>query len=93
VRKRVIKTLRHEWLRRVPIIKGFDYLMFLCTEFESWYNNWSPHMTLEGLRPDDLYYGRKPEMLKRDVKTVPGNIERHIFVETRLTAYRPKNAA
>jgi hypothetical protein len=81
------------WLRCVPIIKGFDHLTLVCTEFESWYNAWRPHMTLEGLRPDDLYYSRKPETPKRDAKTIPGNIERHIFAETRLTGYRLKNAA
>ena len=50
-------------------------------------------MTLEGLRPDDLYYSRKPETPKRDAKTIPGNIERHICAETRLTGYRLKQAA
>ena len=60
---------------------------------ESWYNAWRPHMTLEGLRPDDLYYDRKPDKPSRDAKTVPDNIERHIFRETRLTAYRLKKAA
>lgn len=93
VTERVIKTLKYEWLRRVPITKGFDHLTSLCTEFESWYNIWRPHMTLEGFRPDDLYYSRKPEMPKRDAKTVPSNIERHVFAETRLTAYRLKAAA
>jgi hypothetical protein len=38
------------WLRCVPLIKGFDHLTLLCTEFESWYNAWRPHMTLEGRR-------------------------------------------
>jgi hypothetical protein len=32
-------------------------------------------------------------MPNRDVKTVPCNIERHVFAEARLTAYRLKNAA
>jgi hypothetical protein len=50
-------------------------------------------MTLEGLRPDDLYYSRTPEPPKRDAKTVPASIERHVFAETRLTAYRLKTAA
>jgi hypothetical protein len=50
-------------------------------------------MTLEGLRPDDLYYNRRPETPDREAKTVPGNIERHAFAETRLTAYRLKAAA
>jgi transposase InsO family protein len=93
VTERVIKTLKYEWLRGVPLIKGLDHLVSLCTEFESWYNAWRPHMTLAGFRPDDLYYSRKPETPKRDAKTVPSNIERHVFVETRLTAYRLKAAA
>jgi hypothetical protein len=50
-------------------------------------------MTLEGVRPDDLYYDRQPEKAKRDSKTVPCSIERHIFQETRITAYRLKDAA
>ena len=91
--ERVIKTLKYEWLRCVPIIKGFDHLTSLCMEFEHWYNAWRPHMTLEGLRPDDSYYDRKPEQPKRDAKTVPGNIERRVFTETGLTAYRRKAAA
>ena len=88
VPERVIRTLR-----RVPLLKGFDHLTFLCTEFPCWYKAWRPHMTLEGYRPDDLYYDRKPEKPKRDAKTVPDNVERHVFAETRLTAYRLKNAA
>jgi hypothetical protein len=47
----------------------------LCDKFESWYNIWRPHMTLDGLRPDDVYYDRKPEKPARDSKTVPTNIE------------------
>jgi len=93
VTERVIKTLKYEWLKHVPLIKGFDHLTLLCTEFESWYNTWRPHMTLDGLRPDDLYYDRKPEKPSQDAKTVPDNIERHVFQETRLTAYRLTNAA
>jgi len=93
VTERVIKTLKYEWLRCVPLIKGFDHLTLLCTEFESWYNTWRPHMTLEGYRPDDLYYDRKPEKPKRDAKAIPSHIERHVFAETRLTGYRLTNAA
>ena len=93
VTERVIKTLKYEWLRCVPLIRGLDHLTSLCVEFEHWYNAWRPHMALEGLRPDDFYYDRKPEEPKRYAKTVPGNIERHVFTETRVTAYRLKNAA
>jgi len=93
VTERVIKTLKYEWLKRVPIIKGFDHLTVLCEGFECWYNIWRPHMTLDGLRPDDVYYDKKPEKPKRDAKTVPGNIEQHLFRETRTTGYRLKSVA
>jgi len=93
VTERVIKTLKYEWLKRVPIIKGFDHLTMLCKEFQYWYNIWRPHMTLDGLRPDDVYYEKKPEKPKRDAKKVPCNIEHHRFQETRITGYRLKKAA
>jgi len=93
VTERVIKTLKYEWLKRVPIIKNFDHLTMLCDEFESWYNIWRPHMTLDGLRPDDVYYHRKPEKPDRDSKIVPSNIEQHLFRETRVTGYRLKSVA
>jgi len=93
VTERVIKTLKYEWLNHVPLIKGFDHLVLLCSEFKSWYNSWRPHMTLNGLRPDDVYYGRKTAKPRRNSKTVPCHIERHVFRETRITGYRLKNAA
>lgn len=68
VTERVIKTLKYEWLKRVVFTKGFDHLVALCEEFEDWYNAWRPHMTLDGLRPDDVYYGRKPVKPQRDAK-------------------------
>ncbi|MCH7559307.1 MAG: transposase [Planctomycetes bacterium] len=50
-RQAVIKTLKYEWLKRVPIIKCFDHLTLLCKEFGSWYNSWRPHMSLDAVRP------------------------------------------
>ena len=93
VTERVIKTLKYEWLKRAAIIKGFDHLMLLCAEFETWYNSWRPHMTLDGLRPDDVYYSCKTEKPNRNSKTVPCDIERHVFQEARITGYRLKRAA
>ncbi|MCJ7695654.1 MAG: DDE-type integrase/transposase/recombinase [Anaerolineaceae bacterium] len=93
VTERVIKTLKYEWLKRVALIKNFDHLTMLCDKFESWYNIWRPHMTLDGLRPDDVYYDRKPEKPARDSKTVPTNIEQYLFQETRVTGYRLKSVA
>ena len=93
VTERVIKTLKYEWLKRVPIMNSFNHLTMLCDEFQWWYNIWRPHMTLDGLRPDDIYYDKKPEKPLRHSKTVPSNIERHLFKETRVTGYRLKNVA
>jgi hypothetical protein len=50
VTRQVIKTLKYEWLRCLPIINRFDHLTSLCTEFENWYNDWRPHMALDGYR-------------------------------------------
>ena len=93
VTERVIKTLKYEWLKRAAIIKGIDHLAELCKEFETWYNSWRPHMTLDGVRPDDVYYNNKPDKAKRDAKMVPCNIEQHFFRETRIMGYRLKKAA
>ncbi len=93
VTERVIKTLNYEWLKHVAIIKGFDHLALLCSELQSWYSRWRPHMTLNGLRPDDVYYGRKTGRPTRDSKTVYGNIERYVFQETRITGYHLNRAA
>ena len=93
VTERVIKTLKYEWLKRVAIIKGIDHLAELCKEFETWYNSWRPHMTLDGIRPDDVYYDNKPDKPKRDAKKAPHNIEQHFFQETKVTGYRLKKAA
>ena len=93
VTERVNKTLKYEWLKRVAIIKDFDHLTELCREFETWYNSWRPHMTLDGIRPDDVYYDNKPEKLKHDAKTVPCNIEQRLFRQTRITGYRLQKAA
>jgi transposase InsO family protein len=88
-----IKTLKYEWLKRAPLIRGFDHLTMLCREFDCWYNTWRPHMTLDGIRRDDVYYEKKLEKPKRGAKAVPCNIEQRFFRETRITGYRLKNVA
>ena len=93
VTERVNKTLKYEWLKRVALIKGIDHLTELCKEFELWYNRWRPHMTLDGLRPNDAYYNNKPDKPEHNAKTVPSNIEQHFFQQTRITGYRLKQVA
>ena len=50
-------------------------------------------MTLDGIRPDDVYFNKKPKKPERNAKTVPYNIEQHFFCQTRTTGYRLKNVA
>ena len=80
--ERVIKTLKYEWLKRVPIIKSFDHLTLLCKEFESWYNSRRPHMTLDGFRPDDVYYDKKPK--HRKSPSICQYQTMHSFILTKL---------
>ena len=93
VTERVIKTLKYEWLKRAPIIMGFDHLERLCAGFVEWYNGWRPHMRLDGACPDNVYYGRSLQKPKRDAKKIPPNIETRFFHETRTTGYRLKSVA
>ena len=85
--------MKYECLNRVAIIKGFDHLTKLCNEFETWYNDWRPHMTLDGIRPNDIYNDNKIKKPERDDKTIPGNIEQRFFCQGRLVGYRLKEAA
>ena len=50
-------------------------------------------MTLDGIRPDDVYYNNKPPKPEHDAKTIPCNIEQQFFRETRIMGYRLKKAA
>ena len=93
VTERVNKTLKYEWRGRVALIKGIDHLANLCDEFQIWYNRWRPHMALDGLRPDDVYYDNRPDKPERDAKTVSRQIERQHFSNTRITGYRLKYVA
>ncbi len=63
VTERVIKPLRYEWFEGVALIKGFDHLLFLCTEFQSWYNNYRPRMALDGLTQFQYGHGPPPRYL------------------------------
>jgi len=92
VTERLIKTLKYEWLFRAAVIRGFTHLTELCRDFVEWYNEWRPHMTLNGLVPDDVFYQRKVRKPLKTEKAVPRNIERRVFRDTRVTGYRRKAA-
>ncbi len=93
VTERAIQTLKYEWLRRVPLLKGFDHLETLSADFALWYNRFRPHMALGGRRPGDLYHHRPFCPPKRADKSVPAGIRRHVFKATRTTAYSLEESA
>ena len=74
VTERLIKTLKYEWLFRAPVIRGFTHLTELCRDFVEWYNEWRPHMTLNGLVPDDVFYQRKVRKPLKTEKDVPDSV-------------------
>jgi transposase InsO family protein len=88
VTERVIRTLKYEWLRRAPVIKGLDHLEALLADFACYYNSWRPHSTLHGAVPELIHAGQQWSPPPRTAKTVPAHVERRFFPETRITAFR-----
>jgi len=93
VTERVIRTLKHEWLRRVPVIRGLDHLEILLADFVCYYNCWRPHTTLEGATPELIHARQLWSAPARTAKTVPAHVERRFFPETRVTGFRLADAA
>ena len=88
VTERVILTLKYEWLKRVPVIRGLDDLEQLLRDFAIYYNEYRGHTTLGGAVPSMIHRGRQWTKPAKSVKALPTNLERHVFPDTRITAYR-----
>ncbi len=88
VTERVIRTLKYEWLKRVPMLKALDHLHTLLADFACYYNSWRPHSALKGAVPDLIHAGQQWSVPPKTAKTVPAHIERRFFPETRITAFR-----
>ncbi len=93
VTERVTRTMKGEWLRRVPVIKGLDHLQALLADFTCYYNSWRPHMTLDGAVPELIHAGQHWRKPPRTAKAIPARIQRQFFPETRVTAFRLAKAA
>jgi putative transposase len=93
VTERVIRTMKQEWLRRVPVIRGLDHLEGLLADFACYYNSWRPHMTLDGAVPEFIHAGQHWRRPPRTAKTVPARIERRFFPQVRVTAFGLAKAA
>ena len=93
VTERVIESLKYEWLKKVPVIRGYRHLIQLCTSFGEWYNNWRPHEYLGSATPAEAFQDKAVPLVKKAVKDIPANLEIKKFVEMRVTGYRIKKAA
>ena len=88
VTERVIHTLKHEWLRRVPVIRGFDHLARLLDDFDLYYNDCRGHTTLGGALPATIHRGEQWSKPEKSAKRIPTDVERLVFADTGITAYR-----
>jgi len=88
VTERVIQTLKHEWLRPVPIIRGSCHLTQLLEDFEEYYNDWRGHMTLGGALPAMVHRGEEWARPAYSARQPPANIEQRTFADSRVTAFR-----
>ena len=88
VTERVILTLKYEWLKRVPVIRGLDHLEQLLRDFAIYYNEYRGHTTLGGAVPAVIYLGEPWDKPAKSAKTLPTNLERRVFPDTQITAYR-----
>ncbi len=88
VTERVILTLKYEWLHRVPVIRGLDHLNQLLRDFAIYYNEYRGHATLCGAPPAVIHRGGQWIRPEKSARRLPPNIERRVFPDTRITAYR-----
>jgi len=88
VTERAILTLKQEWLKRVPVIRGLDHLSQLLDDFSEYYNHWRGHSTIGGAVPSLIHRGEVWQRPDRSAKTLPGAIERRFFPDTRVTGFR-----
>ena len=88
VTERLILTLKQEWLRRVPILRGLEHLRQLLDSFAEYYNEWRGHSTLEGAVPAATYREEPWQRPDPAAKEAPRGIARRTFPEVRVTAYR-----
>lgn len=86
--ERVVRALKHEWLRRVPLIRGLDHVGQLLVDFACYCSVWRAHMALDGAVPDLSHAGQHRQQPPRTAKAIPARIERCFVRETRITAFR-----
>jgi transposase InsO family protein len=72
----------------VPVIRGLDHLRQLLQDFEIYYNEYRGHTRLGGAVPSLIHRGERWTKPEKSAKTLPPNIERRVFPDTGISAYR-----
>jgi transposase InsO family protein len=89
VTERVILTLKYEWLRRVPVIRGLGHLSELLADFGVYYNQYRCHRRLGGATSSMIYERGRWQKPDRSAKTLRHPIRLRHFREQRITVYEP----
>ena len=75
----VILTLKQEWPRRVPVIRGRDHLSQLRRDFATYYNEYRGYATLGGTVPAMICCGQKWAKPEKSAKKLLPNVARRFF--------------
>jgi transposase InsO family protein len=78
VTERAIRTLKQEWLWRVPVVRGLEHLGQLRRDFEVYYNEYRGHGRLGGAVPSLIHRGEEWTKPVQSAKRVPAAIERRV---------------
>ena len=70
------------------MIRGLDHLAQLLHDFEIYYNEYRGHTKLGGALPSVIHRGQQWNKPEKSAKTLPVNVERRVFADTQITAYR-----
>ena len=88
VTERAILTLKHEWLRRLPVIRRLDHLNQLLEGFSEYYNEWRRHSTIGGAVPSVVHCVAVWERPDRTAKTISGLVEQRFLPDVRVAVLR-----
>ena len=58
--ERAIKTLKDECTRRIPVSQRRKAFRRELLSFLDWYNEYRPHMRLDGRTPNEVYFRQRP---------------------------------
>ena len=70
------------------MVRGLDHLGLLLQDFAVYYNEYRGHTTLGGALPSVIHRGEQWSRPAKSAKAVPANVERRVFRDTQITAYR-----